>query len=353
MARRYKHRDPAREQYIASMEGVETGFEVITWCPGEPDGGDGVKGHPYTAVLEALKANGLPQGVARTICAANAFRRACKYLTEERVIDIRRQDAEEIVFQFTRRFLKETEEDGEIWEYARETDLILNKSTGTVACSIGQLQEKAQSLVDHAIANRTASDVTAIVQKLFQNAAMEKGAKLISLRRQGGAYMVKIDHKAFVDQIEGFLESLGGWMDRLPVPTGTKKGDESIHRIVVSGIGDMIEDYRKATQAFGETTRGTTLEAHAEKLKVLRFQIEAHRTYLRDEVGACTNALDEGAKELRARIDAITAAKDAEHTCDCEHCGCPNVIKEGQKGATCRECRKVFSIEWQEAEASA
>ena len=97
--------------------------------------------------------------------------------------------------------------------------LKLEKQTGSVTCDLPGLATLAQEELDRCIAVRTGSDVTRIVQRLF-----EKQADLFAIRPQGGAYFVPIAHAAFVERVQGFLGRVNGRLLRFPGPGRNSRG---------------------------------------------------------------------------------------------------------------------------------
>ena len=124
--------------------------EVIAWaCPGVS------VTHP--ALVTALEAAGLDPGVARELAPRHAFSRACRRLSEQRIIRPVSEDASTVRFQFT----SETRADDR-YEYRLETTLTLDKQTGAVSCELPGLATLAQEELDRCIAVRTGSDITRV-----------------------------------------------------------------------------------------------------------------------------------------------------------------------------------------------
>jgi hypothetical protein len=63
----------------------------------------------------------------------------------------------------------------------------------------------AQEELDRCIAARTGSDITKVVQRLF-----ERQADLFPIRPQGGCYFTPACHVAFIDKIQDLLNRVGG-----------------------------------------------------------------------------------------------------------------------------------------------
>src|SRR6187551_2981247 len=101
--------------------------EVITWtCPG--------LSVPHMALVEALSSSDLDPAVARELAPRHAFSRACRRLSDRRIIRLVAEDATTLTFQFTAESRA-----GDRYEYVMETLLKLEKQTGTVSCELPAL----------------------------------------------------------------------------------------------------------------------------------------------------------------------------------------------------------------------
>jgi hypothetical protein len=265
--------------------------EVIAWtCSGVS------VTHP--ALLAALRDAELDEGVARELAPRHAFTRACRRLSDQRIIRRVAEDEASVKFQFTH----ESRGTDRI-EYALETMLTLDKKTGTVTCDLPGLATLAQEELDRCISARTGGDVTRVIQKLF-----ERNADLFPVRPQGGVYFVPGRHAAFVDKVQAMLGRLNGQILRFPVPAGTAEGDRSVKDAVAAGIASLIDDHRKAVAQFGADTRADTLRRAAEKIRATQFKIAAYAEYLLGEKAALDRALAAARDELRARVGQLAAA---------------------------------------------
>jgi hypothetical protein len=273
---------------FAAPPGTKLLGEIITWsCSGVSI--------RHIDLIEALRASGLEEGVARELAPRHAFARACKKLAQQRIVRQVAEDETAITFQFTQESRK-----GDHFEYALETMLFLDKATGRVTCALPGLATIAQEELDRCLEARTGSDVTKIIQKLF-----ERRADLFPIREQGGAFFCPQEHVAFVDQVQGFLGRLNGRMNRFPVPAGTSEGDRSVKASVAAGLGALIAEHRSAIEAFGEDTRHSTLERAAERIRQTRFKISAYADYLAEEKARLEEQLAEAARTLRAKVEAL------------------------------------------------
>jgi len=259
--------------------------EVIAWaCPG--------LSVAHTVLVAALEAADLDASVARELAPRHAFARACRTLSERRIIRAVAEDADTIKFQFT----AESREDDR-FEYTLETMLTLDKQKGSVTCELPGLATVAQEELDRCIAVRTGIDVSRIVQKLF-----ERKADLFPIRPQGGAYFTPACHAAFLDKIQEFLHRVGGQLLRFPVPEGTSEGDRSVTQAVADGLAAVVADHRHAVSLFGSDTREDTLKRAAEKIRTTKFKLAAYAEYLSGEKARLDRAVAEAEAELRVKV---------------------------------------------------
>ncbi|MDB5313932.1 MAG: hypothetical protein JWO38_8134 [Gemmataceae bacterium] len=262
--------------------------EVISWtCSGV------TVTHP--ALVAALRDAGLDESVARELAPKHAFTRACKKLSDQRIIRQVAEDETTVKFQFT-----QESREGDRFEYQMETVLALDKKTGRVTCDLPGLATLAQEHLDHALDARTGGDVTRVIQKLF-----DKHADLFPIRPQGGCYFVPDRHAAFVDRVQAMLGRLNGQILRFPVPAGTAEGDRSVKDAVAAGLAALIEEHRRAVAAFGADTREDTLTRAAEKIRTAQFKVQAYAEYLADEKAKLDRGLAAARDELRARVERL------------------------------------------------
>jgi hypothetical protein len=252
--------------------------------------------HP--ALVAALEAAGLDAGVARELAPRHAFSRACKKLSEQRIIRPVAEDATHIKFQFT-----QESREGDKFEYTLETMLTLDKQTGSVSCELPGLATMAQEELDRCIAVRTGSDVTRVIQKLF-----ERQADLFPIRPQGGCYFVAERHVGFVNRIQDLLNRVGGRLLRFPVPAGTEEGDRSVTQAVADGLASVVAEHRAAVAQFGNDTRTDTLERAAEKIRTTKFKLTAYSEYLAGERERLDRAVAEAERELREKVEQIAGS---------------------------------------------
>ena len=279
---------------FTAYPGRELLGEIITWnCSGIT-----VK---HLDVVEALRDSGLDESVARELAPRHAFARACRKLSEARIIRQVAEDEATIRFQFTAEH-----REGNQFYYDLETMLALDKASGRVTCSLPALAELAQKELDRCLEARTSSDVTRIIQKLF-----ERRADLFPIREQGGVYYVPQKHVGFVDKIQAFVVRLNGRVPRFPIPAGTPEGDRSVKESVAAGLSALITDHEQAIASFGQDTRQSTLERAAERIRQTRFKVEAYGVYLADEKERLEEKLASATRHLREKVASLSAVEEA------------------------------------------
>jgi hypothetical protein len=267
--------------------------EVIAWnCPGTS-----VK---YPALLEALRSAELNEGVARALQPRHAFARACRKLSERRVIRQVTEDEDRLTFQFTAEARR-----GDTFEYTLESLLRLDKRTGVVHCDLPGLATLAQERLDEAMENRSGADIGRVIQRLF-----DREADLFRIRDQGGAYFVPARFAGFVDRVQKFVSAVAGRLTRFPVPAGTTQGDRSVKEAVAEGLGELIAEHRAAVETFGEDTREATIRRAAERVRATRFKLEAYSDLLAEEKTRLERELADAARSLRDKV-ALVARESA------------------------------------------
>lgn len=284
-----------REEFVRQVASMKLLGEIITWSAGEGT-------HLYKDVTQALKDAGLDDKAAREILPRHAFTRACKTLTEQRVIDKVRESGDNITFQLTQRQMS-----GDEWKYAKEAVLRLNKTTGKITCEAKPaLEAAAQKELDRCIEARSSSDITKIIQRLFENEA-----DLFPIRDQGGVYFVPQAYAGFTSKVENFIGKLRGRVNRFPVPANTSQGDKSVQDAIVNGLQLIVKDHEEAVAGFGLETRHDTIERAAERINATRVKIEAYAEYLKDKQDELKSAIEEANKKLLARVKVLTAEREA------------------------------------------
>lgn len=270
---------------------------IVTWSTGYE------KIHKYEDVLAALQQCELDVSLASEFLPRHAFTRAAKHLSEDRIIDIVCEDQDKIKFQFTAKYMSEMQ-----WHFSLECFIYLDKRNGTITSDNRLVEEEARKWFDFAMKNRTNSDITRIVQKLF-----EQNADLIPLRNAGGVYFVPHEHIEFVSRVAAFLEKLGGRLDQIPVPKGTPAGDKAIQDAVNTSIEKLIDEYNSAVDEFDVNTRRQTVEKMSARIKEIRVKIEAYHHYLGERQKELMEKLKVANEHLVEKVKQIGGGKEAKY----------------------------------------
>lgn len=298
MPRKTKSKTAKLSQVVSQLGNLRLHGEIITWDAQGP--------HGFSKVRQALTDCNLDPKLARERLPQHAFTRACKALEEERLIEEVRDDGKEIVFQFSKRaIVADSSEGGEQIEYRKEAKIRLDKDTGKITCRNAELQAKAQKELDRHLDERTTSDITTIVMRLF-----DQSADLMPLRRAGGVYFVPITHQSLILQVHEFLSKLGGQVNRLPVPEGTQYGDQTVQNCVDDYLGKLVEDHALAVKNLSMFTRQSSIEEAAEKINATRVKIEAYAQYLADKKQGLLDNLTKISQDLVQRVDEIAGEKE-------------------------------------------
>lgn len=258
----------------------------------------------YAALRDALKDAGLAPEAAREMLPQNAFKRAARTLTENRIIRPLGTDGAVMRFQFT----AEVQGADQI-DYSLETIMSLDLESGAITSDRDDLNAAATAAFDEAVATRTTSDVTAIIHRLFAD-KKQASLDLIPITKRG-VYFVRKEQGQFVDRIEAFVGNVGGQLLRLPVAAGTAGGDKAVKVAVADKMAGLIVDLEEATEAFGADTTERAMTGAAERVKLIRFKIASYQTYLDDEKERLDAALKGATDKLRAKIMEVGRMREA------------------------------------------
>lgn len=285
--------------------------EVVSWkSPREV---------PFGSLQSALKTAGLNESLARDMLPRNAFRRAAKELADERIIKQTSESADEVFFQFTRE-----SKIGDRFAYNYETVLAVNKSTGTITCPDGSanpaLIAQATKLVSDKMGTRTASDITRIVQKIFNSQG-----DLFPIRDSGGVYFVPEAYAELVDKIEVMLEAIGGFVRGFKAHGGggsAAGGDrtaKSVRESVRDGIDTIVQELKDSVDHFDPNTDSNLkAERMLERLQKARLKIAGYGDLLDDFKVTLKEAAEAAENELKRKIglpvDTPDSPKEEEYT---------------------------------------
>lgn len=187
----------------------------------------------------------------------------------------------------------------ERYEFPFESIVTMQKGSGDVTCANPTLATYIATQMERIRNVRTAHDVTGIVQKMFNKRAAEHlDGDLFSVRDGGAVYFVMSSHTEFLNQVQAFMESIGGTFNRFPIPVGTTAGDKTVKDVVNRGLEGMIHEYETLVAGLNEASRPSTLEATAKKIETIREKIACYAAYL----DVSKESLEEKAKAAEGKL---------------------------------------------------
>jgi len=201
---------------------------------------------------------------------------------------------------------KEANEGGK-FHYYFESLLFLDKYSGSITSENLELEQLAKEEFGRCMEARTATDVTRLVQRLF-----ERHADLFSIRDQGGVYFVPEVHHDFIAKVERFVRNIGGSLQRFPIPAGSPQGDRAVQEAVAHGLQAIIDEHLQAVQKFGEDTRPDTLRRAEEKIRTTKMKIEGYGFYLNKKLEDLEASLQQASELLRSRMSFLIEAPSEE-----------------------------------------
>lgn len=236
--------------------------EIISWeSPTEV---------PIETLRDGLKAAGFKEELARDMLPRNAWLRAAKRMEEDRVIDKIEDAGGIMLFQFTKKYLADKQ-----WDFRMETILTLEKATGKVSCTVWELEERAQRLIDEQMGKRSSADVTRIIQTICR-----KEADLFPIRRQGGVYFVPDRHSWVIGSLGTLLESIKGSLVRFPVPAGSETGRLNAAQIMQQELHTRIQDHMDLIAKYTEKVDDEVLCERSKAIVRLKGELESYEVIL-------------------------------------------------------------------------
>ena len=236
-----------------------------------------------TDLRSALSRAGFSEALAKELAARNAFSRAAKELSQERIIRRAEEGEDELKFQFTREFLQAGQ-----FAYEKEFDLYLNKDTGRIRCENTHMEQVAQELVDSHKATRMSADVTRLIQKIFDNG----GGDLVPVRQQGGCYFVPAGHVGILGGIRVLLKDIGGTLSEWEISAKSEQTQVTIQENMYGYMLGLVDKFKSSCQSISENTSSKVLERRLEEVHDLRTKLLSHAPLLRglaEEVNAAIN----------------------------------------------------------------
>lgn len=247
----------------------------------------------FATVRTALQLNGFDDKLAKEMAPRSAFARAAKQLDDDRIIRKVQETDSELEFQFTKEYLAQ----GEL-KYDREFSLYLSKANGTVRCESGEMQDEAQRLVDHHLANREASDVTRLIQKIFE---AEKG-DLIPVRAQGGCYFVPPTHSDLVRRVNDLLVAIGGSLGVWEISMKSEATAAAVEGATLTHMLSEIDQFRETLATVDQESKPAVKQRRLHSIALFRQKLMSYAPLLRGMQAEVDSAINEVESVLNQKV---------------------------------------------------
>lgn len=253
-------------------------------------------------VRSALRMAGFDDEAIKDLSHVVCFNRAIQQYKKDRVIDRVEREGDVVTFQFSKKHLDEY---SSRMEYPFEAKITLNVQTGDIVCNDSwEIQQHAVQMFEHAKNHRVTSDVTKMVQNLF-----ETQADMFRVNKSGGVYFVPVMHRDFCARIATLMQELGGKLKRYPIAKGTEEGDQSVSEDIQAGLGGLIDELEGTVRDWSESTRTDTMMKAAERFQIIEHKIKAFCTYFEDRGKFLQDNLKAAKQAMVAKVSEIEASK--------------------------------------------
>lgn len=265
----------------------------------------------FSRMRDALKTAGLSEDLARELLPRNAFSRAARELSEERVIrKLKETDDGKIHFQFTREERIGKWDHDDLFEYSLEDVVILDKESGFVVTKDGnaQLASHVHDLIESHLATRNATDVTRAVKQVYE----EAGGDLVTLRDGGGVYFVPEKHASLVEQTRVFLRECGGTIREFKIQAGDGHTEVSVAESMLDHLTGLILEFRDSCERVTTDSSDGMVARRHERVAELRSKLEQYRGLLGAAAERIGASIAEAERDLIGRLAGPIHAAVAE-----------------------------------------
>ena len=241
-------------------------------------------------LLVALNTAGLSEDMAPEMLPRNAFKRAVRGLEEGRIIRQCEEDADEIAFQFTGEFLQNGE-----YEYTTECFVRVNKTTGDCMSKDTAMAVLAHDKLVEKMEERTASDITRMIQSLFK-----RKADIFSVREAGGCYFVPQAHIQLVEQVEELLDLIGGGVRRFEI-SNTQNAAKSAAQAVNDQLTDLVTEFHSYLEMLNsESPQQVTVAT--KRIGIIKAKAETYKDLLGDYSASFKDAVAKMNSDLMTKL---------------------------------------------------
>ena len=256
--------------------------EIVSWtAPSKVD---------YNDLVLAINGAGLCDSMAPEMRPVNAFKRAIQEMKDGRVIRQCEEDEDRIAFQFTAETLAKGE-----YEYTTECFVSVAKSDGVCTSQDAALAQLAEDKLNEKVGQRTASDVTRMIQSLFK-----RNGDIFSVREAGGCYFVPQAHVNLCEKVEEVLDMIGGSIRRFEIGA-TKNATKSAAQAVKEQLDDLVTEFGSYLEML-KSDSPQQVTAATKKIAIVKAKAETYKELLGDYAESFKVAIGEMNSDLMDKL---------------------------------------------------
>ncbi len=248
--------------------------EVITWNRAWKSG----QSFQLPAIRAALSQAGLDPKLAKDISGPDAFRRACRTLSDQGIIKclVDRKDTVAFLYDF-----QATVQGGKTSNVAVMAECVLEKATGNIQSTDPAMTAKVQAAIQAVVDSRTVSDVSRLLASIVTNSC---GGVLFSFA--DGVHFLPWSEHHLADQLETFVTALGGNLRRLPVPDLAPAGSGAtvpppvVTQIVQDSLHQLVDEYETKVRELHSDSSTRAVNAAKRAVEEAYDAVSRHRQFL-------------------------------------------------------------------------
>ncbi len=251
--------------------------------------------------------------IARDLKPRFAFSRAATVMSEDGLIKRVNEDDTHLYFQ-----LNEMVMVGDKMEYPYQCQLSLCKETGVIlgdGTPEGQAAVvKATAMLAEKMEERSANDVTRLIQRLMEQKKRSKAgtpssgrADMFPISKNRSAYFVFADQVAWIDKVDKFAAAVGATFERLSIAE-SQQSSNTIRKAVSGHLAKLTGELESAIDKYDTDTRTSTLERTGQRIAELQFLLTARQEFLETEADSLRQKMVDLEAKLKHKQMLITGA---------------------------------------------
>lgn len=267
---------------------------IVTWK---------VPPHITMAELSAcLKDEGFDAKIIGELANEHAMRRALGEMSKNRVIRKLRSTGSKVYFQLTAEDITDQQA-----TYTREAEVWLDRQTCEIGGDNDAIVDTAKGLLAKQMNQRVTSDLTRMVQRLFDQAK----ADLVPIREEGFAYFVPAQHSQLVMRIGGLLRAIGGRLSTFAVKIGSRDTDATVAESMSEYMMGLIREFRESCSELNTETRMDVRQRRIKAIGDMKAKLGCYQGLLQHMSGKIDLEIAEAEADM-LRALATPAPQEAE-----------------------------------------